>query len=592
MQEIFFIEGNSLPENIKAISKDTAKFFCDSFAAKNFLEEKGFLVQYFEELISLDDSVKIDSFSLDLAKNLCVFDGKDISIFKGVSCNQANYVQLHSYFIQLFKLSFVLQKAVETEKPKIVFVRKKPMMEKIALEICREKNVSIEFFETCSAKKDYSFIFLNLKRAFIRFFSGIYLKISSEKIKAGFNGKAILFFGVLSKWGDRIFEKLKSDGFNVVVVDMNVSHRKSLKTDVLHFKLSQFAFKETLSPDFFKKMFSDFLKKNSAGKKFYFNGIDLFPAAMAKIETVFLKDFPETAEDVLECTELLGRLEPLRIVCWSDATRKERVLVDVCGQKGIESVVMQHGVNSGFDLIEAISFYPLFAAKICVWGKKDLDFFLEKGISREKVFIVGCERCDFLNSNKKFYGKNARKELGISENAKMVVFGTQPYNGWTSEEGKHEHCEILKSLAECAEEIGNIKIVVKTHPSEFAWDYNAVISKYPAIVLQTSMEPYNLMASADLVVTRLSTIGLEGLVLEKPLMVVNFSKRKDAFPYVAEGVAVGVYSKKDLSGKLRKILFDREYIEHFGLFRKKFFENWLDGLQGKTIEKTAEVLEN
>lgn len=69
--------------------------------------------------------------------------------------------------------------------------------------------------------------------------------------------------------------------------------------------------------------------------------------------------------------------------------------------------------------------------------------------------------------------------------------------------------------------------------------------------------PYPFLYVCDTVVTHRSAVGLEGLLLGKPLIIVNFCGTPDAFPHVANGVATGAYHAAEVESAIHLALFDR-----------------------------------
>jgi hypothetical protein len=125
-------------------------------------------------------------------------------------------------------------------------------------------------------------------------------------------------------------------------------------------------------------------------------------------------------------------------------------------QYGIPVVVVQHGKNAIRDYLPPYN-HELLADKLCVWGPKDKEMLISKGIPKEKIEVVGCPLFEGVN-------KERTAHKGIN-----VVFAPAHY--------EKEIVENIKTM-ETLKAIKNINVTAKilsVHKKEY-YGKNYVIS--------------------------------------------------------------------------------------------------------------------
>lgn len=138
-----------------------------------------------------------------------------------------------------------------------------------------------------------------------------------------------------------------------------------------------------------------------------------------------------------------------------------------------------------------------------------------------------------------------------------------------------------------------VQLLVKPHPNEGTdWHKRFVEACGNAdirLVPKTdSAEPCLLVS--DVVITRRSTLGLEGVFLAKPVMIVNFCGTPDAVPFVSGGVATGAYSPAGVKPALEAALFDRATHARMAERRPAFLRRYIAPAAVSAIDRMAELV--
>jgi hypothetical protein len=118
--------------------------------------------------------------------------------------------------------------------------------------------------------------------------------------------------------------------------------------------------------------------------------------------------------------------------------------------------------------------------------------------------------------------------------------------------------EVL-AIVGAAARLPGVQLLVKPHPNEATDTFRQAVVEFRTTdihLVSKSDSPYPFLFVCDAVVTHRSSLAVEGAVLGKPVVVVNFTGTPDAFPYVASGIAAGAYEPGDVEPAIRAVLYD------------------------------------
>lgn len=188
--------------------------------------------------------------------------------------------------------------------------------------------------------------------------------------------------------------------------------------------------------------------------------------------------------------------------------------------------------------------------QIQVWGRKSEEYFIAKGIDRQRIIITGNPLMTELQTT----------QSHVSE--KIILYA--PSNlAWTKIIEKKQARQLCKDVCLLANRINNVKTILRPHPSENVKLYQNVIKESGFRVDISSLNTSDLISMAALVITDLSTIALESLALGKPVIIhlpnIEQISGKDFFPHDLINENIVFYSKnaQSLFDCVKKILNDK-----------------------------------
>ena len=138
-----------------------------------------------------------------------------------------------------------------------------------------------------------------------------------------------------------------------------------------------------------------------------------------------------------------------------------------------------------------------------------------------------------------------RRELGVNDGQHLLVLAAK-----FTEIG-----DALAGLFVAIDGMADVQLVIKTHPAETPAPYLALATDHQRVsIAPADADPARLLAAADAIVTRNSTVAIDGLVLGVPALVLGAPS--NLAPFVDAGVMVAA-GGADIPGALERLLYDR-----------------------------------
>lgn len=264
----------------------------------------------------------------------------------------------------------------------------------------------------------------------------------------------------------------------------------------------------------------------------------------------------------------------------------ERCLNAAASHLNISTVLLQHGAAMGSINPELRE--PYLVAVFSPKYKKALE---EQKVPAKNVAVVGPlifdEIYPFINMKKKteFSGMN-------------ILILTVPF----IEQGifrKKEHFSYIQKIVQESMAIPYSKITIKLHPREkYLKEYENLITRegwanITAIQNDQRKVLYELMSQSDIIINFSSTVAVEAMILDKPLITITFPNFQNPFNEVIRrseaSVEVGI--RDNLAAALKKLLEDAALQKKLQQKRRAFVKKYCGKVEGKATERTAELLE-
>ncbi len=220
-----------------------------------------------------------------------------------------------------------------------------------------------------------------------------------------------------------------------------------------------------------------------------------------------------------------------------------------------------------------------------IWGKYWEEKLLNQGNYPENSLkITGSIRTDIIPKLKRVEDK---KLFNLEEEEQMIVFASQPIKD--ADMRRHIAFEVFSSV----KHIPNCKLVVKLHPAEMNdSDYYMHIANEAGcanVIINTTIDLYLMISKADIIITSFSTVGLESVFFNKPLITIDPLKQ-DIQSYYKDKIAFQASNSEELADLIQRILnnsltFDQEVYSNY-------IENQVYKIDGNVSKRCIEIIKS
>ncbi len=326
--------------------------------------------------------------------------------------------------------------------------------------------------------------------------------------------------------------------------------------------------------------------------------MDRSGAISMRLEYYFNTVFERVVGQMHVGRRFLEALRPDLVVLINEYGRLERALVASARLLDIPVLAIQHGVIhpthpgylhspleiSGTGSVRSPS-CPL-PNRTAVYGPYHKKLLREKGAyPRGSVVVTGQPRYDLLAHASTLWNRDdVLHSLDLDPAKRTVLWATQTH-GLPSEENRQNVEAVYRALAR----LENAQLVVKLHPNEDqrARPYRRNSSYKPTIVAGDG-DTLALLFACELLITHQSTVAMEAVALDRPVIILNLSRKPDSVDYVKEGVAEGVYRPEDLRPAIVRLLSDRTPLSRN---RSQYIAKYLFKSDGRATERVVDLID-
>ena len=342
------------------------------------------------------------------------------------------------------------------------------------------------------------------------------------------------------------------------------------------------------------------LDKSSAFKKVLtYNDISLYDILKPQINNYFFNRFDSfigAARNFEIGRKLLKDYRMDAAICL-DENGTSRFLVFAADSCKIPSVGLQHGIipplpgpSYNYSKKDLYSYKTnlncLLPDKTAVFGNHFGNLLVKYGnYNPNKIVVTGQPRMDIFFEQKANYSKkDLYKKLGIGAGKKLIVYASQPF--------EEESRTTISALVKALKHLRNVKLIVKLHPGENPspcktllkeLNYDAIISKY--------IDLYEIFICSDLLVCIQSTVILEALALEKPVIQLNLTEKYNVFGELASKCIKRVTGESELHNAIKCLLYGKSLPEKLSKERKKFILEYYYKIDGNSTRRFVELVE-
>jgi len=625
MKKIIFCTANSekmLPAIIdKNINEDIILIQLDSLL-DGISTATHVTVKGYDDYLSMEDCLEIDKDALKFAANWYKHNGIDCTQYHEYSLAEFIEVAMFKFFIKVLKNILLVQRVVEKETPdKAIIFDDKDIVNKIFSDFLTQNH--IEFENITIAPKSYlpdgferskmprvSRNFLGLAKSNLQDVAwsviNKYLSVSArngeKRARPNSNRLKVYFDTYTGYFGlaERLFNQSEYDVL-LPQPRLNDFKRISLLRKVFRGRVIFYPVKHCLkniSPaatkgarEFVEKCWQRFIDFPGCKEYFSWRGINFWNTISETLHSRYFSFFQEL---ILEISYAESTIKKYKIntflMPWDDGTFN-RSFTSVAKRLNLNTIRYQHGI---------ISDYPRLpmprSNKLVVWGERFKNFYLKAGIESERIIVAGKPPMVDILTREKSNNDRSKfcKGFNLDPAKRIVLFAPEVFAGTSALDHSYDSTRVLLKLVNAANELPEINFIVKFHHADTILGQQkrkvALITKYNKasnILTFDNFNIYKLITNSDAVITEFSTVGLEAMLLDKPVIIFKLRRElKDYGNPYDEGKGVVVVDKEEnIAPTIKGIFSDKRILEELDIGRKRFLKESLSDLSGVPDEK-------
>jgi len=399
---------------------------------------------------------------------------------------------------------------------------------------------------------------------------------------------------------------LPTKDYQIVLIDEKVSRQgwSFMKQKRLPYYILNrgFIWHNWLSKKFLKKeiiSLGKVLRNNYQFKKiFSFEGVNFWPLVEDKFKNIFKKVFPIQIDFIEAVDKLLQKTKPALVISTPGVTSPERVIFELAKKYNIPTLDIQHGLigdQRGREII--------YACYIAVWGKGTKKKLTEWGNNPDSIFVTGNYNFEKIHKETNFINrKKLCKQLKLNSQQGIFIWATGayfcdplPYLSaiLTKDEGEITFRVLLEILKEFPQK----QLVVKLHPMENSEGYLSILNDFPYLKDRVRVVKkvclYGLLKECELLFTYDSTVALEAMFFNKPIIVISLTKNivPMVIPFSKYGSVIEIRQENELIPAIKTALDDKSFQKKMKEGQANFINDFAGPLDGKSKERILEAIQ-
>lgn len=339
--------------------------------------------------------------------------------------------------------------------------------------------------------------------------------------------------------------------------------------------------------------------KEDFQRQFTFDGRCFFEDIRQALQNNLLSQFAEEIFLMEVFRRLFDQRDISLVIVWTDVLRYTKTLTRAAQTKGIPVLQLLHGSMTS----RMIGHYEndIFADKIANMSPYNKDVYEFYGRDISKCVVTGSMELDYTASASPISRDEACGKLGLDPKKPVLVFGTTwvfPYSVWHKDMldvTGSTYTTFIKAFAGLKKDHPDLQLVVKVHPSAPdpfvpAFFQNHAVDAGLDDVVVTTENLQEAMRACDLLVTHTSSICIDAMLLDKPVVILDFLARSDYLFFKDEAFAV-VRNPEDTLEAMEAALFNAEFQADMKKKRErsKHRYNYLN--DGKAMERIVSLID-
>ncbi len=327
------------------------------------------------------------------------------------------------------------------------------------------------------------------------------------------------------------------------------------------------------------------IKKSSEFRsRLQYKGIPLFDMLRDVWDYAFVIGFIKSAYYVECIGNYLAINQPKLVIIMCEDPKRQKVTAELAKKMKIKTLMLMHGAIGERDIL----YNKLLSSHIAAYGKHYKEIFVKLGYPAKQITIAGNPAWDGISDitigRKELYAR-----LGLPEDKKIILLATTHFPIDIRDGTAYASFRAMKSIAHAS---SRYHLVIKVHPEESPDFYVALMNKFgiKITVVEELSLLHPLIANSELVIISDSTVGLETILLDRPLIDINLSQAPFWMDYVERGAALGVRKEEELLPVMLSILNNEKVRKKLRKNCKQYIYGHMHKQDSKAAERVAQLV--
>jgi hypothetical protein len=325
-----------------------------------------------------------------------------------------------------------------------------------------------------------------------------------------------------------------------------------------------------------------------------FRGVDLWAVLRPELEATAALQWPWAARAMDEAAAALDALSPDVMLTYAEAGGWGRALILEARRRGMRSVGLQHGFIYRHwlnylhepDELQPAGDTPPFPLpdRTLVFDRLTAGHLHDAGrFPPDAVEVTGSPRLDELAARIRSISpaerRAMRQRLGAKDGEPLAMLAAK-------------HSEIqgdVPALRAALESKPHVRLAIKPHPAETPEVYAPLAQGLPNVsVASSDSDLAQMLTASDLIVTRNSTVAVDGLALGVPALV--FGLPNNLSPFVDAGAMAGAGDATELADQLESLLYNQGRRDTLAEAGRAFVSQAGLIVDGRAADRTADAI--
>lgn len=363
-------------------------------------------------------------------------------------------------------------------------------------------------------------------------------------LEGGKSGKKLLFYGIRRPaiWNKNSYNIIKNSGCKIIT-------SSSLLEEEFHSIVSE-------NTKMIKEKFLIILNDNVLKDFFSINNTSIWFFIKNKILDLIEKNIDDVIIEILQAKNLFKNYSIDSVLVISEAGSTEQIVTKFAKDLKIPILHLQEGLHydtsEAYNNVKSQGVFPELADQYIVWGENYKTDALQNGkVKQEKIIMLGSPQFNNLSfdstDNDEKYVLLATMPPQIEEINGINVLKLEEYT-----EAVIRICKIISKHRK--------KIIIKLHPTFDILKLSEIIEEQFSeieVITKGNINPL-IRSCSELIVTGLSTVMLQGQILQKPVISIPIIDYDWGIPTIYKSKSCIVSTVDSLEEELVK-LQNQEY---------------------------------